>query len=79
MKSEFSNPNSRPSYALMSTISGHGEGMLVVGLRYLVCSFDAPFLQLCLNRLPPMQGCRGPTGTDGPDRGLHYFLLDREA
>eukprot|EP00731_Ephydatia_muelleri_P018302 Em0011g342a len=24
------------------------------------------------------QGCRGPTGTDGPDRGLHYFLLDRE-
>ena len=27
MKSEFFYPNSKPSYALMSTISGHGEVM----------------------------------------------------
>ena len=32
MKSEFFNPNSKPSYALMSTISGHDDFTAAIGL-----------------------------------------------
>ena len=49
MKSEFFNPNSKPSYALMSTISGHGWKLLDVEPfhGFVVSDYIALF---CVNR-----------------------------
>ena len=61
MKSEFFNHNSKPSYALMSTISGHGlshcdtEGMLHLVLFHTLvamCEYsrsDVCYVCVCLN------------------------------
>ena len=39
MKSEFFNPNSKPSYALMSTISGHAGYRVMHMYMYITVNF----------------------------------------